>query len=243
MSFFKWGFALVLSSLLFMASCSKEDCIVEEGSLETITLNINDISGIDLAMNADVVIIQGTEQSVIAKGHANVVNEVSKSVSNGIWTIEMDNTCGENYNLTFYVVVPNLHQVKLSGSGDVSVANFINQGHLFVDISGSGDVFIDSYLSLGDLDANISGSGDIIFNGGVSYFDEMDLMITGSGTYQGFGAQLDKAYISIHGSGNAEVRVSDYLFADIPGSGSVYYKGYPTIVTDIDGSGGVFNWN
>lgn len=243
MNIIKIGLIAILSTLLFISSCTTDSCIGGEGDQTNKTLNINNFSGINMGISSNVFIVQGTEQQVIATGHGNVIERVSTSVVNGIWNIELEDGCYDNYDLRFYVVVPNLHDVIISGSGDVTIGDFMNQSNLDIDISGSGDVFMDGFISLGDLDINISGSGDVMCHNTASTFQTLDILITGSGEYYGFDNYLKNCYISIPGSGSCQVQVQSKLDVDISGSGSVYYKGYPAITTNISGSGNVINSN
>ena len=55
--------------------------------------------------------------------------------------------------------------------------------------------------------------------------------------------KLEKADVTISGSGDAEVTVSDDLDVKITGSGDVYYKGNPDLDVNITGSGEVINAN
>jgi hypothetical protein len=100
----------------------------------------------------------------------------------------------------------------------------------------------------------VAGSSDVVFHG--AHEDKLALTLAGSTTVRGDGAahelevdaagscdvelgQLaaERVKISISGSGDAVVAVSQALDVTISGSGSVTYRGEPAITKHISGSG------
>jgi len=234
----------ILIAILFLPSCIKDKlCINGEGTITTRTLSIPDFTGIELAGANDVIISQGTTQEVKATGHPNIIDRIKTNVSGNVWTFSLENGCYNNYELTIYITVPNINKIYITGSGDITVNDFTNQGDLLVNISGSGDIDLNAFGSSENLSINISGSGTVVGNADFSALKELDINISGSGDYNGFPIKTDECEISIPGSGNCNVYVRDILDVTISGSGSVYYKGNPTVTQSISGSGSVINDN
>ena len=73
--------------------------------------------------------------------------------------------------------------------------------------------------------------------------DQMDIMILGSGNFNGFLLSAQDCQVDIVGSGNCEITAGSSLDVSIDGSGSVFYKGTPLIKDHISGSGRVVNSN
>ena len=69
--------------------------------------------------------------------------------------------------------------------------------------------------------------------------DEFETVIMGAANVHGFGFTAKQAHITIEGSGNTEVSVTEKLHAKITGSGNIYYKGNAAASSNITGSGKV----
>ena len=214
-------------------------CIDADGPVTTIDLELEDIDGIELAMDARVELTRGPEQLITVEGKSDIFDELDLDVRDGVWTIRTVDCVRDVDDLTFFITVPNLRMVKISGSGEVLSTNvFDGGGDIELRISGSGEM--DLGLLSDDVEVDISGSGKVILEGEA---DELDLNITGSGDLRGFDLAVREADINISGSGDAEVRASDRLDVRITGSGDVFYKGQPTLDVSITGSGEVIDAN
>ncbi len=243
----KFIFALVCTGSLFLSGCfvdiNDDDglfgCMDADGPITTIDLDLPEFTSITLAMEARVEITQGPEQSVTVEGKSDIFDELDLDVSNsGIWTIRTKDCVRDVDNLTFYITVPDLNEIKISGSGKIISTNTFIGGDIELKISGSGE--IDIALEADDVEVEISGSGKVFLEG---IGDELDLNITGSGDLRAFNLTTREGNIKISGSGDAEVRIEDRLDIRITGSGDVYYKGQPLLDISITGSGEVIDAN
>ncbi len=229
---FTYIFTLLLASGILLNSCSLES--VGPDTTETITLDT--FQGIKLAIAADVRIIKGETQSVVVTGPANVIEDISREVNSGIWTIELDKKFKTYNNLNITITTNHIEEIDISGSGDVTVEGTFLLSSL--TISGSGDISANTDASR--LESRISGSGGITVGGSV---DEFINKISGSGNVKGFELEAKQANIDISGSGNVEIYAINSLDVKISGSGDMYYKGTPSITQNISGSGNLVNSN
>jgi hypothetical protein len=214
-------------------------CMDADGPVTTVELDLDEITGISLAMEARVELTQGPEQMITVEGKSDIFDELDLDVSNqGVWTIRTVDCVRDVDNLTFYVTVPDLRDITVSGSGEVYSSNTFTIEDIDLRISGSGE--IDLALDADDIDAHISGSGKIKLEGTA---DELDMNISGSGDLRAFDLFTRAVDIRISGSGDAEVRASDRLDVRISGSGDVFYKGNPLLDVSISGSGEVIDAN
>lgn len=214
-------------------------CIDADGPIITADLELDDFDGIALAMDAHVEITQGPEQLVTFEGKSDILDELDLGVDNGVWTIRTVDCVRDVDDLTFFITVPDLDKIVLSGSGEIFSTNtFVDEGDVELTISGSGE--IDVAYEADDVDATISGSGKITIEG---LADDLDISISGSGDFRGFNLFANSADVSIAGSGDAEVQVADRLEVSIAGSGDVFYKGQPELDVTISGSGEVIDAN
>jgi len=244
MKVLKFSVVAILFASLFISACKKENlCISGHGSITTKTLSVASFTGIDLAGASNIVVSQGPIQEVKATGHPNIIDRVNTKVSGNIWDITLIDGCYENYELAFQITVPNLEEIELSGAGNITVNDFINQGDLEIHIGGSGNINLNRFDGAENLSVSISGSGHIDGNAAFSDLKMLDINISGSGNYEGFPIETDQCDISISGSGNCSVYVRDALDVNISGSGNVLYKGTPVIKSNITGSGSVINAN
>ncbi|MGL1889658.1 MAG: DUF2807 domain-containing protein [Reichenbachiella sp.] len=84
------------------------------------------------------------------------------------------------------------------------------------------------------LDATISGKGRLDITGTV---ESLKVNANTSGVFKGFGLQCKSLTAQAHGSGRAEVSVSDSLLANVVSDGKVYYKGNPKLKVNATSSG------
>ncbi len=214
------------------------NCVDGNGPVVTETISLPSFSGINLEISAQVFIKQGPVQEVVVEGKGNIIDELERDVSNGIWEIETDRCVRDIGDLKIFITLPDISSLRVDGSGDIISENTLVVNDVDLRISGSGN--IDVAMEADDIDANISGSGRITLEGSA---DELEFRISGSGDLHAFDMPCRTADLNISGSGDAEVRVSDQLDVRISGSGDVFYKGNPTLNVQITGSGQVINAN
>lgn len=235
------------SALIFTPGCfidfdDDDDffgCVKADGAIVNEVINMASFDAIDLKIAGKVYIRQGNQQRVEIEAPRRLIDEMKFDVRNGEWEIETDRCVRyDSRDLKVFITLPNITNLKISGSGDIISENTLVVGDIGLFISGSGT--IDAALEADDINARISGSGDIFLEGSA---DVLDFFVSGSGDFRGFNLLVNAAKITISGSGDVEVNVIDALDVKISGSGDVRYKGNPTINTQISGSGKVINAN
>ena len=233
---------MVLAALVTLTSCWDDiRCVYADGFVETKTIELDAIEGIDLSINANVFISEGTNQEISIEGKSDAIEKLRTDVRNGIWTIEFDQ-CVINHDLTIHITLPKLTYAKISGSGDIFGETPFASGDDLVEFKISGSGYINLEMAATDIETSISGSGDIRLAGETT---NHTLKVSGSGNLSGFDLKSINQMLTISGSGNAEVFVDGgVLDAKISGSGKVYYKGNPSSFSaDITGSGSVVDAN
>lgn len=236
-------FYLLLLGIIFTApSCDPDedwwgDCTKGEGPEVERVLNVPDFTGVKLNCDAKVFITQGDTFEVVAKGEENIIDELELDVQDDTWTIEFDH-CVKSYDLSIFITMPAVEYLAVSGSGDIRGDNFFTVEDIVLRVSGSGSICLG--LNAESVDGKISGSGQMELEGVAEF---LDFDISGSGDLKAFNLPVQKADISISGSGDASVNVSEVLDVRISGSGDVYYKGHPTVNSHISGSGDVVDAN
>jgi hypothetical protein len=213
-------------------------CRNADGPDISLELALGQFDGIELEIAADVFLSQGDEFKVIAEGPEEAVTDLRDNIRNGNWIIDTRRCYRNNDEIDIYITLPELSEIRLSGSGNVVTETFFLVND--VNLIGSGSGNMDLALDGDDVDARISGSGDIRIEGTA---DRADVTISGSGDWECFDYEVREADVTISGNGDAEVRVLDLLKIRITGSGDVLYKGNPDLSVNITGSGEVRDAN
>jgi hypothetical protein len=234
---------LILVAISFSGCLRDWFCIEGEGDLETKILVLPSITGISLEEAADVYIMQGDEQIIEVTGHENILDLLQNDVNGGIWDIDLGRDCFEDLELSINITIPTLDEVHLSSSGSIRVDDFTGQDKLEVSLTGSGDIEFGSFEGPETLEIKITGSGKVAGYEAFPNLKELNLNLTGSGSFDGFAMVTDSCDARISGSGNLFVHVEDYLKIRITGSGDLHYKGNPYIDATITGSGKIIDRN
>lgn len=232
---------LLIFPVIFLGSCENVFFPGIEGEGDVIDTEVypSDFTGFANATNADIVLTRGSEQKVVIRAQQNIMENLKLDVRHGSWIIAPRKWVRRAEPVTVFITIPEIEEIILSGSGNITTTNFFeDSGDVSLIISGSGD--IDFAGDMRDLNVLISGSGDIDLEGGA---ETMELVISGSGDVDSYPMDLEKARVTISGSGNVNVFAADYLNILISGSGDVYYKGSPELETHISGSGRVIDDN
>jgi len=187
-----------------------------EGPIVTKTIDLEDIDGLSLGVPGNVYLMKGNKQKIEIKSHKNIIDNIERTVRNGIWKIEFDKNVRNVDKLDIYITLQSFRKLAIAGSGSIIGEDAFNLDDLEVSISGSGEIDLEGTAK--DLDVSVAGSGDINLKN----------------------LKAENCEVSIAGSGDCEVHVSDRLDVSIAGSGDVKYKGEPAKVkSSIAGSGDV----
>jgi len=190
--------AIIIAGLMAQ-SCEKMNVRIEgTGAITTHTLQVDEFDKIRVEGADDVILSYGPEQEVVVSGHPNIISRVQTEVKSGTWNIELESGSYGQYELTYYITLPNIEEVKNIGSGNVTVADPMSVGHMKVRLLGSGSFFGFS-LAAAFCDVDISGSG------------ECEITVD------------EKLDVIIDGSGNVYYKGSPVIHEDITGSGRLVY--------------------
>ncbi|TRX56103.1 DUF2807 domain-containing protein [Fulvivirga sp. M361] len=238
-----------LLSLLFLLGTSScyidldddghNNCIDGRGSVKTDNYNFGEFTKVSNSIDADINITTGvSNHRLTVQGRRNVLDHVSIYTRGGELIIE-SSRCINDGDITVDLSLFELRGLFNSGSADIKGTNTWETNELIINLSGSGS--IDAILDVQRLDHSISGSGDVTLSGEA---DNVDISIAGSGDYRAFGLIVNDYEVTIAGSGDTDIFVSDDLRGSISGSGRIKYKGTPSLIdVKVVGSGKVENVN
>ncbi|MEQ9298811.1 MAG: head GIN domain-containing protein [Cyclobacteriaceae bacterium] len=237
MQLFFFYLTIAITTISFQ-SCDDglfSDCRKSNGADASLELDLAGVSSFDFALSGNVIVTRGTSQQIIVSGPEDVIRNINTNVSNGEWDITT-RECFRKYDpVTVTMQITDLSNVSLSGAGNITIMDTFATGSSRVAIAGSGNVIWKSISE--QIEAIIGGSGNITMIGSA---DQLFGTVAGSGNILGRDLPVKDVDITIAGSGDAEVMVSESLKVRIAGSGSVYYYGDPdSINQNISGSGSV----
>jgi hypothetical protein len=209
------------------------------GVMEKETRKVENFQAVTIRIPAEVVIRQGSAESLTIEADDNLLPQLSTRVNSGTLVIENSETTWsrrvdptETVKIT--IIVKSLNEINFSSAGSLVVEN-LESDELVLSLSGTGEATL-SGLKGGKLDITLSGAGTIHADGKA---DEVSINISGLGSFEGAGLSSQVAAIEISGAGNATLRVSEKLTAGISGAGSINYYGNPTVDKHISGAGAV----
>lgn len=233
--------------LAFTTSSCHQGPIVK-GSKNYITkeIPVGEFTSIKLSGSANITYEQSPNTHVEVYGSDNILALLDIFTDGGTLTIKYK----KNVNiinpgkLEIKVSSPDLNELNINGSGNISFTNGINtQGDIKLGINGSGDIHGASFkcenlsisingsgdIKLNDIQskacsAHISGSGDIMLSGQAT---DAEYHISGSGDISATELKAANVNATISGSGDISCSVSNKLSGRVNGSGGVSYKGNP----------------
>ncbi len=203
-------------SVLTLACEDSGPTVRGSGPVVSRTLNLDDIREFAVSGSQNVVVTQGSPQEIVVEGQANLIDILSTRVKDGIWEVRFTENTRSTEDFTVFVTVPDIDQINVSGSGNVS---------------GDGD------LTLDVLSIAVSGSGNVSLAGSV---DEQTIVVSGSGEVSNYSLSSRQTTATVSGSGEVRVTATEVLNATVSGSGDIRYRGNPAAVNQsVSGSGRV----
>lgn len=184
-------------------------------------------------------VTQGDKESLRIQASAEVLDMITATINDGTLRLGIkEKKYPFSEKVKFYVAMKTLSSITLNGNGELQSEGTLAIDSLEVDLNGSGSVSLD--VKGKGLRVTISGSGDADIKGQV---EEQVVHIAGAGTYHAQDLLSKDAVLTLNGSGNVLVNVTENLKVDIYGSGSVRFRGHPKLTQAIQGSGAITSLN
>lgn len=194
----------------------EDETVTGSGVMKTETRSASGFSRIQLKAVGDVTVRQTGHESLKIEAEDNILPLLETKVVKG--TLELGMKQGYNLRkhkpIRFTVEVRSLEGISLTGAGNISVAN----------IRGA------------KLAAALTGSGNIRLQGKA---EDLTVSLAGAGNYEGSGFSTRRAKVTLSGTGDAQVNVSEELDARVSGVGSITYAGSPKVHKSVTGVGSV----
>lgn len=185
--------------------------------------------------SVSVVVNQGDKTTAMVSAPANYQPEIELKVQSGKLTIEFRRRLSDPAAVTVRITTPHLTVLKAIGAGNTRVEGPFRSESFHYVSAGSGDATLN--LEVDRMNTDLAGSGDVRLEGKAAWHT---LDIAGSGCVSAAKFLTQTTTVSIAGSGDAILSVSQFLRARIVGSGDVTYLGTPQVDKKVLGSGEVY---
>jgi len=248
---------MILSMMFFYSSYS-QTFISVKGTGPSIDkkLNVSDFKGIDVSGGFDVILVQGSSESLTLTAQDNLFEYITAKVENGTLKIYTRNNLRPTQPIKARITFKEISNLKVSGGGDVYSESPVSVQTLDVNISGGGD--FSSVINSEELKCMISGGGDAEIGGKTK---DYNISVSGGGDLEskvsaeriscriaGGGdlflrneAQASEAAIEINGGGDVDMKMSaEKLRCSVSGGGDALISGQASeFEIDINGGGDV----
>ena len=218
-------------------SCSLSS-VAGSGTVVSQARAVPEFDRIHIKGTGRVLVTQGSQSAVTIRTDDNIQPLIKTTVSGSTLTISNESINLHPTILECHVHVPNLKGVSISGSGDIIGESRLVADNFAAAIRGSGDMTLAILASR--MTSEISGSGSMDLTGEA---DEFRASIKGSGDILAHNLKARHATVSITGSGNCHLSVSESLRSEISGIGDIIYAGQPRVDNHVRGSGSVKSRN
>jgi len=226
----KTNIIFFIFSIIIFYSCN---CQKGSGKVETKDILVGNFNSIEISGTGKVYLSYSAATFLKIKTDDNIFELIETNVSSDKLSIKSKECFSNVSELTYYIGIPDLKTINISGSIEILNEDTLNVNELAIKSSGSG--IIKLILNARKLNIKTSGSSDINLAGSAL---ENNIEISGSGNVEAFNLKSKESEIEISGAGNCNVYVNDILKANVSGSGNIIYKGNPQDVdTKVTGSG------
>lgn len=228
----------ILFLLLLITSCKASSNSTAKGNrkITSIEKSIPSYSELSVVGSCNIVYEQKASQKPYLRIEIdeNLTKYVEVQVKNGVLSVSLNGQNIQPTQFTAYTNSASLSNVKVRGSGDVTLKGTVKLSTLNISIGGSGSVYGNN-IQCNNLQISIGGSGNVKVQGTAA---NNDISIKGSGNVDARNLTSTNTVCKINGSGGATVYATGVLKSKINGSGNISYKGKPEKhIRTINGSG------
>lgn len=229
--------SLLLSACVYPNDVTFSSTIIEgSGNVVREERPVMGITEVNLNGFGDLIIMQGEKEELVIEADDNILSYLTTEMHGP----RLDIGVKSSYSLKsiktirYYLTVRDLNAVRISGFGDVEIAD-LETPSLEIRLSGTGDIDLRD-LQSDSLKVTISGFGNATVTGEVI---RQEVVLSGSGNYTASDLKSRETRIRISGFGNSELWVTDELDVTISGSGDLEYYGSPHIQQSMSGFGSI----
>ncbi|MFK5856738.1 MAG: DUF2807 domain-containing protein, partial [Bacteroidota bacterium] len=217
---------IVMMLLAFTISIPLVAQIRGNGEITKQSRSIDDFDGIKIDGASTVVLTQGDNYEVVVETDSNIQEYVTVDVKNNTLEFGFNTHKIKKYKiLKFYVTVPNIKLIKVSGASDVNSTNVLTGDNLKIIVSGASDV--DLNVDFKSIETKISGASDVTLAG-----TAISSVVESSGASDFHGKELitTSTIVKASGASSCFVNAKSNLNYQVSGAADVSYVSTPETV-------------
>jgi hypothetical protein len=208
---------LVSMAMVLVAACEGDTIdfgggVMGSGTMASASRDVTGFDSVVIAGSGTATIEVTGVDSLTIEAEDNILPLLTSNVSGTILELGVESSISPTRPITYSITVASLSSIEILGNANV-MASGVDSDALRVVISGSSVV---------------SAAGTAT---------EVDVEISGSGSYAGSDLVASIRRVEITGYGTATVNATEELHANISGSGTIRYLGDPSVTESVSGSG------
>lgn len=188
--------------------------------------NPSNFSSIKFTISGTMHLYQGNTFKVEILGDQEVIDNIATETKKDVLTIERRDNGGlfrsvnKSDDYIINITLPKLKSIDLYKKSQVIGKSTFKGGDLEVEMNGSAT--FEMNMKMDDVEVDAEKSASITLSGNV---EELEVRLDDKATLNAENLAAEDCDISLKGSGDALINVSDKLRVNIKKSGNVYYRG------------------
>ena len=207
-----------ICAVLTLAGCNNinganVETIEGSGHVITAEREITNFSRIEIIMGADLVLIQGDEESLVIAADDNLMEYIQTEVNGDRLIVSTPDNISLRSSRTIQLTIgfESLTEIEVKGSSAIT-AEDLDLERLMISFSGSGSTRLTGAVS-----------NQTIVVRGMAIINNPDLV-------------SQQVSVDISGNGTIEINAEEALDIRVAGMGNIHYKGNPAITQNISGT-------
>lgn len=229
--FFVWLIALftvVLIPLNALGLKESKNLLFEHSDLFEKNIDVTEFSAIELNGVIDAQLIQSPTTEVSLRFPESLTDKVVAKVENGTLKISMDHSKLSKWKgITAYISSPNIESIKLRGVANLESQTVISGDKLNVEVEGISSVDCD--IDVKNLRLAVEGTSEVELNGKAQ---NAKIQLEGKSSLDAFDCVFRNCRANLSGINEADIFVTDSLWATADGLSEIEYKGNPIFVSE-----------
>ncbi|PJB57179.1 MAG: hypothetical protein CO098_12260, partial [Bacteroidetes bacterium CG_4_9_14_3_um_filter_41_19] len=191
---------------------------------------VEPFDAIKLGSAHDLVIIPGDVYGVTVETDANLQEFVKVEVRNSTLQFETTKVIRKYTEMRFYVTVPTLKSLRVSGAAEVKTEGTLKGNELELVVSGASEVAL--HLDYAAIMVNASGASEVVLAGNATV---SNIECSGASEIKANSLVTTSSVVRASGASNCNVNATSSLAYDASGASDVNYVKNPEVVVVRNG--------
>jgi hypothetical protein len=184
--------------------------------------NVADFTAIEIGNALEVILSQGSVQTVKVETNEGLQEFLKTEVSDGVLKVSQTNKMKNPSKLMVYITVKDLNKISVNGASELKSETVIKSDKLELNSSGASEVTLE--LEVNELVSDFSGASEITLKGTAS---KHTITLSGASELKAGEFETKEMTINASGASDLEVNVKEKLSGQISGASSLKYKEDP----------------